>query len=262
MTQIALPNGTYQRSSWETGAGGTTNIHEKINTSSGDATDYITAYNDGSGSYICTLEDPTDPGTHTGHTVYFMAQRFAINTKITCKLRQGLAEIASTGELALTNDPAPYSLALSETQASSITDYDNLRIEFIVSGSNGSGSVAVYEAYLSLPGVLQSVTLASGVAEPALGSILTSANFIAYLSGLSGTEALGEPILALAAFLYQGRTEFTGEVGAVFSSVNLLVNLESAQDASWVMQPKMANGLIPTREFTLRANRGMSFTGR
>ncbi len=94
-----------------------------------DNTTAITAT--GSGSFEVKLESAPDPGFHFGHTVYVRAKVENDNgssRNIVIQLFQGATLIASENQPVLTESYVTYSMTLTETQASNITDYSDLRV--------------------------------------------------------------------------------------------------------------------------------------
>jgi len=109
--------------------------------------------NHAGGSAVLGLANVSDPGVHSGHTVYVRA-RYSNAFKF--ELLQGTTVIHNSGNVALTHDYVIYSFTLSEAEAATITDYTDLRIRITNVTPDGTCSISKNSLYLSVPDVVPS----------------------------------------------------------------------------------------------------------
>lgn len=258
--QFASPDGDISLDGWTRDTGGTSNIFTKINTTTGDTTDYITTVNDND-EYVCTLSSVSNPVTNKNHSIVFVGRDLGIGSTLTISLMQGGATISTTTGYVLDGTPTQYTFDLPEADIAGITDYTNLRLKFRADINSGN-AIRVYEAYLLVPGTPQNITMDPGLDFPALGNGFASINFTAYLTSVASTSEIGELLAGLQQFIVIDEdTEYTSAVGGI-TQANFIIYQQGFQDASWVPSPKIGKGYIPIREFELRANRGLSFRRR
>lgn len=92
------------------------------------------------------LTNVTDPGVSTGHTFRYRIAKTNAGTvdgtgnavTVTARLMQGTTEIAADTAKTADGTWTQYALTLTGPQADAITDYTNLRLEFVTSASGGS----------------------------------------------------------------------------------------------------------------------------
>lgn len=166
----------------------------------------------------------SDPASSSGHTFRYRIAKTNAGTvdgggnavTVTARLMQGTTEIAADSAQTATGTWTPYSLALSGAQADAITDYTDLRLEFVTSASGGSPANrrggAVSWAELEIPDAATVLSPASLVHTRALGSPIVSTTTSP--SSLVHTRALGSPSVSQVTTLAPAALEHTRALGA------------------------------------------------
>ena len=130
--QIARPYLDISTGTWTNELGGST-LYASIDEATRNDADYIQSSTVSGGSDTCEvkLDAIIDPGTDSGHAVYYAAKMTGTGT-LTVTLLQGATPIASWSDT-LTGSYQEFSHALSTGEASGISDYSNLRLRFVAS---------------------------------------------------------------------------------------------------------------------------------
>jgi hypothetical protein len=129
-----------------------------------------------------SLSNVSDPLLSTGHTFRYRIAKTNAGTvdgggnavTVTARLMQSTTQIATDTAKTADGTWTQYSFTLSEAQANSITDYNDLRLEFVTSASGGAPSArrggAVSWAELEVP----NVAITGSAALPLTLSIATA----------------------------------------------------------------------------------------
>ena len=137
--------------------------------------DYVWHDRGVNGDYFeITLDDPSGEPDSGDHIIYWRAARIVGGKSVTvrCSLLQGSTVIASDGEEALSSSSySTFSYTLEDLEVAEITDYNDLRLRFTVTGTSGAGSPpapSVSWAYFSIPDVasLHDVSAPTSVSMP------------------------------------------------------------------------------------------------
>lgn len=136
MAQFARPSADTVRSGWTDQAGGTTTIYTSIDESVANDGDYIkTAAPPGSNEFETLLTSVTDPVSSSGHVMRWRRRKQppsgSTDINLTVRLLQGAVEIVSRPDNAIPGSYADTSYTLSAGEADAITDYGDLRLEFV-----------------------------------------------------------------------------------------------------------------------------------
>jgi len=129
-TQFARPDGTVSGTGWATGD------HTDIDEVSRDDADFTTSLALGKNDidvWIVTQSDVTDPQTSDNHFVNYTFRQGSLvdnDVILDVKLLQGATVIASWTESSLTASFQQSNQTLSTAQADSITNYNDLRLNF------------------------------------------------------------------------------------------------------------------------------------
>lgn len=139
MAQFARPSADTVRTGWTDQAGGTTNIYTGIDEASASDTDYIkTATPPGTNEFETLLTSVTDPLASTGHIMRWRRRKQPASgsndVTITVRLLQGTTQITSQSDATIPGSFTDTSYTLSAGEADSITNYSDLRLEFVASG--------------------------------------------------------------------------------------------------------------------------------
>ena len=158
MTQYATLDGTSDAGGWTRPDMGSP-IHTWADTTTAGA-DYIqaTTYGGSVGPAIFTLSNVDDPETASDHKIKYKAQgvvggmSYGSGPALTIALYEGTTERHSTtnSSLSTSSGGTDYTITLSESEANSITDYDNLLIRLTM-GGDMEESVYIYVAYFECP---------------------------------------------------------------------------------------------------------------
>jgi hypothetical protein len=164
MAQNATLDGTSDRGGWTSGDTGTSNIHTWADTTTaGD--DYIQGVVDameGSpvGPAIFTLSNVTDPETASNHKIKYtaisveggMGGMGGGGPGLTIALFEGTTQRHTTTNNSVDSSSATaYTITLSDAEANSITDYDNLLLRVTTASSTGDDAIYVFVMYLEVP---------------------------------------------------------------------------------------------------------------
>lgn len=135
LTRIYAPSSDVSLGSWTDQAGGTTNIYQSIDEPlPANDSDYVRSpYNPSSNTYEAGLGTITDPVASTGHYVHYRYHKLDAvgQMDLTVKLMQGAVEIASWSHTDISNSPVTASQLLTGPQTDAITNYNDLRLQFI-----------------------------------------------------------------------------------------------------------------------------------
>ena len=93
-----------------------------------------------------SLSNVTDPSSSAGHTFRYRVAKTNAGTvdgggnavTVTARLMQGATQIAADSAKTATGTWTQYDFTLSGAEADAITDYTDLRLEFVTSASGGS----------------------------------------------------------------------------------------------------------------------------
>ena len=138
MTQFARPSADTVRTGWTDQAGGTSSVFTTIDEVVADDSDFIrTAAPPGANEYETLLTAVTDPAVSTGHVMRWrrgkvgLALGGAATINLTVRLLQGAGQIVSRSDPAIPEAFTDTSYTLTAGEADSITDYADLRLEFV-----------------------------------------------------------------------------------------------------------------------------------
>ena len=157
MTQYATLDGTSDAGGWERPDSGSP-IHTWADTTTAGS-DYIQATVEMGdvGPAIFTLSDVDDPESASDHKIKYTAQgvvggmSFGSGPRLTIALFEGTTQRHSTTNTSLeTSGATAYTITLSDAEANSITDYDNLLLR-ITMGGDMEEAVYVFNMYFECP---------------------------------------------------------------------------------------------------------------
>lgn len=136
MPQFARPSADTVRTGWTDQAGGTTNVYATIDEASADDADYVkTPTPPGTNEFETLLTAVTDPVSSTGHVMRWRRRKQpasgSAQVNLTVRLMQGATQIASVADTNLPGTFTDTSYTLSGAEADAITDYSDLRLEFV-----------------------------------------------------------------------------------------------------------------------------------
>lgn len=136
MPQFARPSADTVRTAWTDQAGGTTNIFSTIDESSANDTDYIkTASPPGVNEFETLLTSVTDPVSSLGHIMRWRRRKQPASgsndVNLTVRLLQGVTQITSQADNVIPGSFTDTSYTLSGAEADAITNYADLRLEFV-----------------------------------------------------------------------------------------------------------------------------------
>lgn len=135
MAQFARPSADTVRTAWTDQAGGTTNIYTTIDESVASDADYIkTAAPPGTNEFETLLTTVEDPLSSTGHIMRWRRRKSAsggAQINLTVRLLVSTTQITSQSDSDIPAAFTDTSYTLSGAEADSITDYANLRLEFV-----------------------------------------------------------------------------------------------------------------------------------
>lgn len=139
MAQFARPSADTVRTAWTDEAGGTTNIYTGIDEVSAEDTEYIkTPAPPGTNEFETLLTAVTDPVSSTGHVMRWRRRKQPASgsddVNLTVRLLEGTTQITSQADNTIPGSFTDTSYTLSAGEADAITDYSNLRLEFVASG--------------------------------------------------------------------------------------------------------------------------------
>jgi hypothetical protein len=139
MAQFARPSADTVRTAWTDQSGGTTGIFGTIDEASASDADYIkTPTPPGSNEFETLLTAVTDPVSSTGHIMRWRRRKQPASgsddVTLTVRLLEGTTQITSQSDATIPGSFTDTSYTLSAGEANAITDYSNLRLEFVASG--------------------------------------------------------------------------------------------------------------------------------
>lgn len=183
MAQFARPDSDVAAGGW-TPQGGPVTLFDALNEITPDDLDFIeSANNPALDTSEVGLSNVDDPAVSTGHVLRY---RYAKDTAggrqidLTVTLLQGATTIASFNHVNISDVITQQNQTLTGPQADAITDYTDLRIEFIADAVGGGGARAgqvmwaEFEVPLQLSGTIVSVSTLLGTliaTVPLAGSI-------------------------------------------------------------------------------------------
>ena len=136
MAQFGRPDSTITNTgSWVDQADGSTNIHLTIDEATASDADYVkSATPPGTNELEVGLSDVTDPVSSTGHIMRWRRRApvsGGATINLTVVLRQGTTAIKTVADNAIPSTFTDTSATLSGAEADAITDYTDLRLEFV-----------------------------------------------------------------------------------------------------------------------------------
>lgn len=139
MPQFARPSADTVRTGWTDEAGGTINIYTGIDESVAEDVEYIkTAAPPGVNEFETLLTSVTDPVSSTGHVMRWRRRKQPASgsddVNLTVRLLQGGTQITSQADNVIPGAFTDTSYTLSGAEADAITNYADLRLEFVASG--------------------------------------------------------------------------------------------------------------------------------
>lgn len=141
MAQFARPSADTVRTAWTDEAGGTTDIWQGIDETVAEDTEYIktgTPPAAGANEYETLLTTVTDPISSSSHIMRWRRRKQPAAgsdaVTITVRLLDGATQITSQVDATIPGTFTDTSYTLSAGEANAITNYADLRLEFIASG--------------------------------------------------------------------------------------------------------------------------------
>lgn len=136
MPQFARPSADTVRTGWTDQAGGTVTIYTTIDESVASDTDYIkTPTPPGANEFESLLTSVTDPLSSTGHIMRWRRRKQpatgSAQINLTVRLLQGVTQITSQADNNLPGTFTDTSYTLSAAEADAITNYADLRLEWV-----------------------------------------------------------------------------------------------------------------------------------
>lgn len=136
MPQFARPSADTVNTGWTDQAGGGTNIYTTIDETVASDADYIkTSSPPGSNEFETLLSAVTDPAASTGHIMRWRRRKQpatgSAQINLTVRLMQGTTQIVSRADNDLPGSFTDTSYTLTGPEADSITNYADLRLEFV-----------------------------------------------------------------------------------------------------------------------------------
>jgi hypothetical protein len=136
MPQFARPSADTVRTAWTDQAAGTTNIYTTIDEVSFSDADYIkTPAPPGTNEFETLLTTVTDPLSSTNHIMRWRRRKQptsgSATINLTVRLLVATTQITSQADNTLPTAFTDTSYTLSGAEADAITDYANLRLEFV-----------------------------------------------------------------------------------------------------------------------------------
>lgn len=136
MPQFARPSADTVRTAWTEDDSTTDTLWEEINESSPSDADYIkTPAPPGTNEYETLLTSVTDPVSSSGHIMRWRRRKQpasgSADINLTVRLMQGGTQIVSRADNAIPGSFTDTSYTLSAGEADAITDYADLRLEFV-----------------------------------------------------------------------------------------------------------------------------------
>lgn len=139
MAQFARPSADTVRTAWTDEAGGTTDIYTGIDEVVAEDTEYIkTPTPPGSNEFETLLTSVTDPISSSSHIMRWRRRKQPASgsdaVTLTVRLLQGGTQITSQSDATIPGSFTDTSYTLSGAEADAITNYADLRLEFVASG--------------------------------------------------------------------------------------------------------------------------------
>ena len=136
MPQFARPSADTVRTGWTDEAGGTVDIYTGIDEVTAEDTEYIkTPTPPGSNEFETVLTSVTDPVSSTGHIMRWRRRKQpatgSADINLTVRLIQTTTQVVSRADNTLPGTFTDTSYTLSAGEADSITNYADLRLEFV-----------------------------------------------------------------------------------------------------------------------------------
>lgn len=136
MPQFARPSADTVRTGWTDEAGGTTSIYTGIDEAVAEDVEYIkTAAPPGTNEFETLLTSVTDPVSSSGHIMRWRRRKQpasgSADINLTVRLLQGTTQIKSVADNAIPGSFTDTSATLSAGEADAITNYADLRLEFV-----------------------------------------------------------------------------------------------------------------------------------
>lgn len=136
MPQFARPSADTVRTAWTDQAGGTATIYTTIDETAASDADYIkTPTPPGTNEFETLLTSVTDPVSSTGHIMRWRRRKQpatgSAQIDLTVRLLQGTTQIVSRSDTNLPGTFTDTSYTLSAAEADAITNYADLRLEFV-----------------------------------------------------------------------------------------------------------------------------------
>jgi len=136
MPQFGRPSADTVRTGWTDEAAGTVDIYTGIDEATAEDVEYIkTPTPPGSNEFESLLTTLTDPVSSTGHTMRWRRRKQpaagSADINLTVRLMQAAVQKVSRADNTLPGSFTDTSYTLSAGEADSITDYADLRLEFV-----------------------------------------------------------------------------------------------------------------------------------
>jgi len=136
MPQFARPSADTVRTAWTDEAGGTTDIYTGIDEVTAEDVEYIkTPAPPGSNEFETLLTTVTDPVSSANHIMRWRRRKQpaagSADINLTVRLMQAAVEKVSRADNTLPTTFTDTSYTLSAGEADSISDYADLRLEFV-----------------------------------------------------------------------------------------------------------------------------------
>lgn len=136
MPQFARPSADTVRTGWTDQSGGTSNIFGAIDESSASDADYIkTATPPGSNEFETLLTSVTDPVSSSSHVMRWRRRKQpasgSAQINLTVRLLVSSTQITSQADNNIPGTFTDTSYTLSGGEADAITDYANMRLEWV-----------------------------------------------------------------------------------------------------------------------------------
>lgn len=136
MAQFGRPSADTVNTAWTDQAGGTTTIYTTVDEVVASDTDYIkSATPPAANEFETLLTSVTDPVSSTGHIMRWRRRKQpasgSAQINLTVRLLQGATQITSQADNNLPGTFTDTSYTLSAGEADAITNYADLRLEFV-----------------------------------------------------------------------------------------------------------------------------------
>jgi hypothetical protein len=163
MTQYATLDGTSDSGGWTGSGGGAIHLDADTTTAGSDYIQGEVSFDSAPvGPAIFTLSDVTDPESASDHKIKYTAlasaggMGFGGPPDLTIALYEGTT--SPNGGLRHTTTQGvsayaitEYTITLSGGEANNISDYDNLQLQVINTGSGMGDNIKIYNMYLEVP---------------------------------------------------------------------------------------------------------------